>query len=57
MVDTFSVFYAPIMSDIIEEAIVEEGKNQYDLVIGDGWIPNISLSIGLRYSQQYPSHN
>ena len=34
MVDTFTVFYAPIMSDIIEEAIVEEGKNQYDLVIG-----------------------
>ena len=37
MVDTFTVFYAPIMSDIIEEAIVEEGKNQYDLVIV-GWM-------------------
>ena len=26
MVDTFAVFYAPIMSEAIEEAMAEEGK-------------------------------
>ena len=26
MVDTFPVFYAPVMSEAIEEAMVEEGK-------------------------------